>query len=246
MKPKSIVFAFVALICALLSRIPATAQALPIIPEENRPVIAIWNTGPKIQDLGMEEKSSVLSTLLATEFGKQADQQVTIVNRENLDEHLKEMVMALDGRVDPKNAAEVGKLIGAKYAIIATITRFASKDIPLNEPDPWRRPPANGEDLITSKLSTIKIKRATFSGRLDVHIYDVETGILLVADYDEEKTRKIRVQIARIGNKARFDDRMVSEFFEPTVKRITPKITKRLIDKLGLTPAAANKQGVKA
>jgi len=254
MNRKPLVFTLAALMCALFSPKPAAAQGLPIIPEENRPAIAFWDKAPDEKAAeGLKKISSVLSTLLTTEFQNQGEQQVTIVNRENLPEHLKEMAIALTGVVDPKTAAETGKMIGAKYSVIATITRFNSKELSFDPKDfplwmkiIWDRTvkeiektgrKVNARDIVNFVLKDTKVKTATFDGKLNVGIYDVEASKLVVSADEEGKTSNVGVEIAKIGNDVSFDDNMVSAVFEPIVKRITPKLIKGLVEKLNLASA---------
>jgi len=252
MNHKPLAFTLAALMCALFSPKPATAQSLPVIPEKNRPAIVFWDKAPDEKaSPALNKMSSVLSTLLTTEFQKQGDQQVTVVLPENLsDKALEEQARALTGVVDPKTAAEIGKLMGAKYSVIATITRFDSdskaitfdpKDFPL----PLKIAYKKWEEEMTKKGKNIdtveivnfvptnaKLKTVTFFGKLNVDIYDIETQKLVSSADEEDKNSKVGFEVMKIGNNVYFNDTMVSAVFEPIVQKITPKLIKGLIDKL--------------
>jgi len=72
---------------------------------------------------GKDEQLSVLkkglAQMLITDIQSRAD-NCTIVERDRLEDILKEIELGQSGKVDPKTAAKVGKLLGARYIVLGS------------------------------------------------------------------------------------------------------------------------------
>jgi TolB-like protein len=72
---------------------------------------------------GKDESLAVLkkgmAQMLITDLGGQAESCI-FVERERLEEILAELKLGSDGKFDPKTAAKVGKLLGARYIILGS------------------------------------------------------------------------------------------------------------------------------
>lgn len=96
---------------------PATAQQDPAA--DDRPGVAVFefanggSYGPDRQDFA--DLGVGLQQMLLTELSQSSD--LRIVERSTLRELLAEQDLAVEGRVDPRTAAEVGRLVGARYTI---------------------------------------------------------------------------------------------------------------------------------
>ncbi len=94
---------------------PATA-----IGQDTRPGIAVWpfeNGGSYGQDAEDFEALRVgLQQILITELARNGSMRV--VERSRLNELIQEQDLGASGRVDPNTAAQIGKLVGAKFMVL--------------------------------------------------------------------------------------------------------------------------------
>lgn len=102
-------------VCAFV--LPSAALALT---SEGKPVVAVaefTNSTGKPVDVGRGLQDKMARAL--EESGK-----VVVVERYRLDKVLDEQKLALSGLIDPKTAAEVGKLLGADYLVVGNLDQF--------------------------------------------------------------------------------------------------------------------------
>ncbi|MCH7715292.1 MAG: hypothetical protein IH876_04110 [Gemmatimonadetes bacterium] len=94
---------------------PATAMG-----QDTRPGIAVWpfeNGGSYGQDAEDFEALRVgLQQILITELARNGSMRV--VERSRLNELIQEQDLGASGRVDPNTAAQIGKLVGAKFMVL--------------------------------------------------------------------------------------------------------------------------------
>lgn len=94
--------------------------------QDTRPGIAVWtfeNGGSYGQDAQDFEALRVgLQQILITELARNAAMRV--VERSRLNELIEEQDLGASGRVDANTAAQVGKLIGAKYMVLGGFVDF--------------------------------------------------------------------------------------------------------------------------
>jgi curli biogenesis system outer membrane secretion channel CsgG len=184
--------------------------------------------------------------LFTTEFGLQGLQQVRLIERALLDKVWSEQDLGESGRIDANTAAKIGVALGVKYIVTGQITRFATKQ------SSWSTgllPAAVGVAAAYSGVNTSRAARtnrmaaglllsdlggktSAFSGRLDVRILDTETGEVVAVAYEEGESKKMGIKIFGGGSDASFDDTMISQVFEPIVRKVTPKLILKLIDEV--------------
>jgi curli biogenesis system outer membrane secretion channel CsgG len=70
----------------------------------------------------------------------------------------------------------------------------------------------------------MQLKKASFTGRLDIRLIDIQTGEILGAWSDDGKVADHSVKIAGTGTEMTFDEELVNQVFEPVVKRLAPKL----------------------
>jgi curli biogenesis system outer membrane secretion channel CsgG len=76
---------------------------------------------------------------------------------------------------------------------------------------------------------SVNVKKASFSGRLDIRLIEVETGEILGAWKDEDKVDDTSVKVAGTGGDVQYDEELVNKVFEPIVARITPKLLRATV-----------------
>ena len=95
--------------------VPAAA-----IGQDTRPGVAVWafeNGGSYGQDAEDFEALRVgLQQILITELARNGSMRV--VERSRLNELIQEQDLGASGRVDPNTAAQIGKLVGAKFMVL--------------------------------------------------------------------------------------------------------------------------------
>jgi len=249
MKFKYFPLAFAALMCALPAcvkpEVPIEKISLPVIPRENRPMIAILDlpVSPDVQGLNEARTANLLATLFTTEFVSQGSQQVRVMERAQLEKILAEQNLGQSGRFDTNTAVKIGKLLGVKYLVTGQITRFASKQSGFSTgflpaavgnastlSGVGSNNAARNRAVAGTLLSDANAKKSIFTARLDMRVLDVKTGEIIGAVYEEGESKKIGVKIMGAGTNASFDDTMVSQVFEPIVRKMTPKLIQKIVN----------------
>jgi TolB-like protein len=109
----------IVLFASLLALLVAAPGAAAQEPPDNRPGIAVLpftnggSYGPNKEDIAPLEVG--VQQMLLTELAQNPG--LRIVERSRIREILEEQGLATNGQVDPRTAARVGKLVGARYVI---------------------------------------------------------------------------------------------------------------------------------
>ena len=187
--------------------------------------------------------ADVLRDLLTTELVEHGTGKIRMVERSRLDSIRKEQALGLGGEVDSDTAANVGKLLGARYIITGKISRFAQKKSSFS--GGWGAGVAakklTGSSTAGAAASSTRVGTVSFEGRLDLRVIDVETGEIVAAASEEATTKNTSVKVAGTGNDIQYDDSMVNDVFEPIVKQIAPKLVSKLLEAHKNAPPPAPK-----
>ncbi len=170
--------------------------------------------------------SNQLRDLFTTEVMEKGRGKIRLVERERLDEIRGELNFQQSGEVDVNTVQKIGKLLGVKYVMTGKVTRFAYKESGFGTG--W------GVGALVGKVTgnyeagavagSVNVKKASFTGRLDIRLIEVETGEILGAWKEEDKTSDTAVKVAGTGAEISYDEELVNKVFEPIVQRITPKL----------------------
>ncbi len=175
--------------------------------------------------------SDVLRDLFTTEILDRAHGKLRLVERARMKDIKGELDFQQSGDVDAATAQKVGKLLGAKYMLTGKVTRFACKVSGMSSG--WGVGRLVGQitknDLAGDVAGSVNMKNASFSGRLDVRLIEVETGEILVAMKEDGESGDTSVKIAGGGSEVEYDDELVNKVFEPVVQKMSPKIVKRTV-----------------
>jgi len=121
-----------------------------------------------------------ISTMLVTDLVRNGT--YSVIERQAIDKILKEQNFQNSGRVDPSNAAQIGKLLGVDAVIMGAITQFGRDDKKVGIGAAPKFGPV--------KLGGIGKSEAKATVVLDARIVDVTTGeILAVANGHGESKR---------------------------------------------------------
>ncbi len=182
---------------------------------------------------GHEQRASdVLRDLFTTEVLERAHNKLRLVERARMADIKGELNFQQSGDVDGATAQKVGKLLGAKYMLTGKITRFACKVSDMSTG--WGVGALVGKATKSGLAGAIagdaNMKKASFSGRLDARLIEVETGEILVAFKDDNSSSDLSVKVAGGGREVQYDDELFSNVFEPLVKKMSAKVVKKTVD----------------
>jgi curli biogenesis system outer membrane secretion channel CsgG len=133
--------------------------------------------------------------------------------------------------VDTATVQKIGKLLGVKYVMTGKITRFAYKEGGFSTG--WGVGAlvgkVTGNSTAGAVAGSVNVKKASFTGRLDIRLIEVETGEILGAWKDEDKVDDTSVKVAGTGAEVSYDEELVNKVFEPIVARIAPKLLRATV-----------------
>jgi curli biogenesis system outer membrane secretion channel CsgG len=175
--------------------------------------------------------SNQLRDLFTTEIVEKGKNKIRVIERERLQDLRAELNFQQSGEVDTATVQRIGKLLGVKYVMTGKVTRFAYKEAGFSSG--WGvgalvgRVTGNG--MAGAVAGSVNVKKASFSGRLDIRLIEVETGEILGAWKDEDKLDDTSVKVAGTGAEVQYDEELVNKVFEPIVERITPKLLRATV-----------------
>lgn len=174
----------------------------------------------------MSTISNQLRDLFTTEIMEKGHGKVRVIERERLNEIRDELNFQQSGEVDTSTVQKIGKLLGVKYVMTGKVTRFAYKEGGFGTG--WGVgalvSKVTGDSMAGAVAGSVHVKKASFTGRLDIRLIEVETGEVLGAWHDEDKLSDTSVKVAGTGAEVQYDEELVNKVFEPIVQRITPKL----------------------
>ena len=175
--------------------------------------------------------SNQLRDLFTTEIVEKGKNKIRVIERERLAEIREELNFQQSGEVDTATVQKIGKLLGVKYVMTGKVTRFAYKEGGFSSG--WGVGAlvgrVTGDGLAGAVAGSVNVKKASFTGRLDIRLIEVETGEILGAWKDEDKVSDTSVKVAGGGSEVQYDEELVNKVFEPIVQRITPKLLRATV-----------------
>ncbi len=234
----------VALLAGLFLAAPLAAQKLTKEEKAKLPRVAIiefkaapdcWH-GWRFGGWGnhMATISNQLRDLLVTELTQKGRGKLRMVERERLEEIRGELSFQQSGEVDTSTVQKIGKLLGVKYMVTGKVTRFAYKEGGFSSG--WGVGAlvgrVTGSGMAGAVAGSVNVKKASFTGRLDLRLIEVETGEILGTWKDEDKVNDTSVKVAGTGAEVQYDEELVNKVFEPIIQRVAPKMV-RLISQEG-------------
>ena len=175
--------------------------------------------------------SNQLRDLFTTEIIEKGKNKIRVIERERLQDIRAELNFQQSGEVDTATVQKIGKLLGVKYVMTGKITRFAYKEGGFNTG--WGVGAlvgkVTGNSMAGAVAGSVNVKKASFTGRLDIRLIEVETGEILGAWKDEDKVDDTSVKVAGTGAEVQYDEELVNKVFEPVVQRIAPKLLRATV-----------------
>ena len=175
--------------------------------------------------------SNQLRDLFTTEIMEKGRNKIRVIERERLSEIREELNFQQSGEVDTATVQKIGKLLGVKYVMTGKVTRFAYKEGGFATG--WGVgalvSKVTGDGMAGAVAGSVNVKKASFTGRLDIRLIEVETGEILGAWKEEDKVSDTSVKVAGTGAEVQYDEELVNKVFEPIVQRITPKLLRATV-----------------
>ena len=179
----------------------------------------------------MSTISNQLRDMFTTEIVDKGKNKIRVIERERLQEIRSELNFQQSVEVDTATVQKIGKLLGVKYVMTGKITRFAYKEGGFSSG--WGVGAlvgkVTGSGMAGAVAGSVNVKKASFTGRLDIRLIEVETGEILGAWKDEDKVDDTSVKVAGTGAEVSYDEELVNKVFEPIVERITPKLLRATV-----------------
>ena len=180
--------AIVAAGCAPKAKVPEQAQ-------EAEPSYVITTTGPKkrVGVVKFENKATyakryrvgqAIVDIVTTELAK--TDAFILVERNQLEEVLKEQALGQSGAIDPATAAQAGRILGLQAMIIGTISEF-------------------GVHTEHTDAFIAKSKTQTARAVVDVRLVDTTTGEILFAGSGTGEAEDSKGELLGLGAKGGYD-----------------------------------------
>ena len=183
----------------------------------------------------MDTISDQLRDLFTTEIVTVSHKRLRLVERERLQDIRNELQFQQSGEVDTSTVLKIGKLLGVQFVMTGKVTRFAYKESGVKTG--WGVGALvgkiTGDSLAGDVAGSVNVHKASFTGRLDIRLIDIQTGEILGAWSDDGKVADHAVQIAGTGTEMSYDEELVNKVFEPVVQRITPKLVNAALQAYG-------------
>lgn len=151
----------------------------------------------------------------------------TVIERAQIDMILQEQNFGQSGRVNPNQAAEIGKILGVQAMITGSITKFSI-------------------DTKGGRVMGVGANYSEAESMLDVRIIDVNTAEILFADESTGTTRLGGVSTSVASFQQSFDAGIAQEALRPAVVEITEKIVAQADRLAAIQPPVAPAQIVGA
>lgn len=237
---------FLSLVAALAVGVPASAASkAPVAPSPTAPRLAILDfkaapgcwAGWRFGGWGnnMDTISDQLRDLFTTEIVTVSHKRIRLIERERLQDIRNELQFQQSGEVDTSSVLKVGKLLGVQFVMTGKVTRFAYKESGIKTG--WGVgalvSKVTGDSLAGSVAGSVNVHKASFTGRLDIRLIDIQTGEILGAWSDDGKVADHSVEVAGTGTEMSYDEELVNKVFEPVVQRITPKLVNAVLQAYG-------------
>jgi curli biogenesis system outer membrane secretion channel CsgG len=149
----------------------------------------------------------------------------SLVERSQLDAVLAEQNLGQSGRVNPSQAAEIGRLLGVQVILTGSITKFS----------------------VDKKGGGFGRFRADYSEaetNLDIRMVRTDTAEIMFADEGDGKVRLGGVRIKGASFRQEFDAGLAQEALRPAVEDVVQKIADHAGAFASLTPVSAPAQVV--
>ncbi|HET6329860.1 MAG TPA: CsgG/HfaB family protein [Holophagaceae bacterium] len=233
------------LAATLAAAVPASAASKAVAAPASGPRMAILDfkaapgcwAGWRFGGWGnnMDTISDQLRDLFTTEIVTVSHKRLRLIERERLQDIRNELQFQQSGEVDTSTVLKIGKLLGVQFVMTGKVTRFAYKESGVKTG--WGVGALvgriTGDSTAGAVAGSVNVHKASFTGRLDIRLIDIQTGEILGAWTDDGKVADHSVEVAGTGTEMSYDEELVNKVFEPVVQRLTPKLVNAALQAYG-------------
>jgi curli biogenesis system outer membrane secretion channel CsgG len=134
-----------------------------------------------------------------------------VVEREQLQELMKEKNLTLSGDVDPSTAVKIGKLLGVNYLLTGAVTEYGAEETG-----------AHGGGI--GRLPGFSAGKKNFVAALNARLIDTSTGEVVWADEARKEESNMRLSIGGFGGGVQNDERMFDKVMKPCIQQLTASL----------------------
>ncbi len=134
-----------------------------------------------------------------------------VVEREQLEELMKEKNLSLSGDVDPSTAVKIGKLLGVNYLLTGAVTEYGAQETG-----------AHGGGI--GRLPGFSAGKKNFVAALNARLIDTSTGEVVWADEARKEEGNMRLSIGGFGGGVENDERMFDKVMKPCIQQLTASL----------------------
>jgi curli biogenesis system outer membrane secretion channel CsgG len=131
--------------------------------------------------------------------------QFSLIEREKVDEILREQNLGASGRITPQTAAKIGKMLGVDLMLTGSVSQFSIS-------------------RTGGGIGGLRVGVTTGKVVLQARLVNTTTGEIMVAAEDENKKRLVGARIKGLDFKQKFDYGLAHEVMHPAVEKIVVKI----------------------
>ncbi len=190
---------------------PGLKKRVAVVDFEDKTGHGAWHIGSGMADM------------LTTALVKSG--QFMVIERQQLEQVMKEQKLGLSGAVTPQSAAQVGKLLGVELIVLGSVNEFGEKESSVG----------GGLGGKLGGLNRLGVSNKTARVGLDVRLVNTTTGEIVAAEgFSEEESKKgvdVSTDEFNFSNDARFDQTLAGKATRKAVNKVIGLITKAM-DKL--------------
>ena len=125
---------------------------------------------------------------------------------------MEEQKLGISGAIDPGTAAKMGKILGLNAIVTGAISQFGQQ--------------TEGSEYLVTQSKNQVVKCA-----VDIRVVDVETGLVLYADYGAGLARKHTGGVFGLGTRAGYDETLEGEALRAAIVKFVNNIVTQVSKK---------------
>lgn len=146
-----------------------------------------------------------------------------VVERERLQDILREKNLSLSGDIDPKTAVQLGKLLGVEYLVAGSLTELGVADRGVRVPG----------GLFGSRLPSVSVGSQKMDVAIDARAFSTSTGEIVWSDSAKDSTSDSKVFVAGAGGGVD-DKRKLDRLIRPVVAKLVKSLGEKSLATSGL------------
>jgi curli biogenesis system outer membrane secretion channel CsgG len=201
--------AFALVVCAVLALV-ATASLVSAQSGGAKPRVAVIEFSSKADNQWWYKNGAAAAQdIFVTELVK--SRRFVVVEREKINEIMKEKGLTLGGDIDPKTAMQLGKVLGLNYILTGAVTEYGNTDTNAHAPG-------------VGALPGFGVHKRNFVAALNARLINVSTGEIVWADEARKEESNSNVSVGGFGGGVSNDDRMFDKVLKPCIQQLVASL----------------------